>query len=352
LNRSFGIFPERTEQFLAHFSARYSSNEILGWLESAGKLKVLVIGEAIIDEYHYCETIGKAGKEPVLVARHMSTERFPGGIIAVANHAAAVSGDVSMLTCLGCIDSQEDFVTHQTKPKVTKLFHYLDEAPTIIKRRFVEAYPLQKLFEVYVMADIDRHAAQSAAICEQLEAILPEFDVVIAADYGHGLVTPEVSSLLCRRARFLAINTQVNAGNQGFNTVSKYRRADFISVSERELRLEARRPRGDLRDVVRDVSDHMDCGRMMITRGEQGCLSYGRDEGFFEVPAFTGRVVDRVGAGDAVLAITALCAARRTPMEILGFIGNCVGAMAVAVVGNRDSVEAVPLARYIECILK
>jgi rfaE bifunctional protein kinase chain/domain/rfaE bifunctional protein nucleotidyltransferase chain/domain len=352
LNRHFGVFPERTEQFLATFSASHNAADIINWLEAARQLKVLVLGEAIVDEYQYCETIGKAGKEPVLVARHLNTERFPGGIVAVANHAAAISDHVSMLTCLGRINSHEEFITEQTKPKVEKLFHYLEEAPTIVKRRFVESYPLQKLFEVYVMADIDRHSAQSGAICEHLSAILPQFDAVIVADYGHGMITPEVASALCRKTNFLAVNTQVNAGNHGFNTVSKYRRANFISISERELRLEARSPRGDLRQIIAEISERMSCDRVLITRGEQGCLCYSRDEGFSEVPAFTGRVVDRVGAGDAVLAVTALCAARRTPMEIVGFIGSCVGAMAVAVVGNRHSVESVPLQRYIECILK
>jgi cytidyltransferase-like protein len=352
LNRHFGVFPEQTEQFLQKFSAKYSSGEIIHHLEAARNLRVLVLGEAIIDEYQYCETIGKAGKEPVLVARHMSTERFPGGIVAVANHASAISEHVTMLTCLGRIDSHEEFIEQQTKPKVEKVLHYLENAPTIIKRRFLESYPLQKLFEVYVMADMDRLSAQSGAIAEHLKAILPNFDAVIVADYGHGMVTPEVADVLCRKASFLAVNTQVNAGNHGFNTVSKYKRANFIAISEREMRLEARRPRGDLREIVREIADRMLCDRIVTTRGEQGCLCYSRDEGFFEVPAFTGRVVDRVGAGDAVLAVTALCAASKTPMDILGFIGSCVGAMAVAVVGNRDSVESVPLQRYIECILK
>jgi cytidyltransferase-like protein len=352
LNRHFGIFPEATEQFLATFSARHNSAEVLQWVENARQLKVLVVGEAIVDEYQYCETIGKAGKEPVLVARHMSTERFPGGIVAVANHAAAISDHVTMLTCLGRIDSHEEFITHQAKPKVEKIYHYLEDAPTIVKRRFIESYPLQKLFEVYVMGDIDRYAAQSDALCRRLTAILPGFDAVIVADYGHGMITPQVAAVLCQLAPFLSVNTQVNAGNQGFNTISKFGRANFISVSEREIRLEARRPRGDLREIVTEIAQRMSCDRIVITRGELGCLCYSRADGFCEIPAFTGRVVDRVGAGDAVLAVTSLCAARKTPMDILGFIASCVGAMAVAVVGNRESVETVQLQRYIECILK
>ena len=54
-----------------------------------------------------------------------------------------------------------------------------------MKRRFVESYPLQKLFEVYVMADIDRHAAQSDAICENLAAILPQAKLVFLKGVGH-----------------------------------------------------------------------------------------------------------------------------------------------------------------------
>jgi sugar/nucleoside kinase (ribokinase family) len=166
------------------------------------------------------------------------------------------------------------------------------------------------------------------------------------------MITPEVAELLSSEAPFLAVNTQVNAGNHGFNTISKYRHADYICISERELRLDARSHERDLRSIVTDTARKLACERLVITRGEQGCLCYSRDEGFTEVPAFTGRVVDRVGAGDAVLSVTAMCAVQRAPMNIIGFIGSCVGASAVGVVGNRTAVDRVPLARFIECLLK
>jgi sugar/nucleoside kinase (ribokinase family) len=166
------------------------------------------------------------------------------------------------------------------------------------------------------------------------------------------MISPEVAHLLSAKAPFLAINTQVNAGNQGFNTVSKYGRANFISISEKEIRMEARNPQGDLRTIVRDVSAKLSCDRIIITCGVQGCLCYSRGEDFCETPAFSGRVVDRVGAGDAVLAITAPCAALETPSEVLSFIAGCVGAQAVTTVGNRTAIERTALARYIECLMK
>ncbi len=352
INRYFGVFPEKTEQFLTAFSAKRGADEILHYLDSARKLKVLVIGETIIDEYQYCETLGKAGKEPILVARHVSSERFPGGILAVANHVAAICDRVTMLSCLGETDTQEEFVREHTQAKIEKIFLTVPGVPTMVKTRFLESYPFQKLFEVYTMGDPEQQSGSSGALSKKLLETLPSYDAVIVADYGHGMITPEVADILSRNARFLAINTQMNAGNHGFNTVSKYRRADYVCVSERELRLEARSSHRDLREIVQEVSGQLGAERLMITRGGQGCLCYSRSEGFEEIPAFTGQVVDRVGAGDAVLAITALCAAQQAPIDVLGFIGNCVGSQAVGVVGNRSAIESVSLARYMECLLK
>lgn len=352
INRHLGTFPETTERFLSAFSAKRGADDILRYLDSARQLKVLVLGETIIDEYQYCETLGKAGKEPILVARHLSSERFPGGILAVANHVAAICDRVTMLSCLGETDSQEAFVREHTGAKIEKILLTVPGVPTMVKTRFLESYPFQKLFEVYTMGDTEQQSAQSAALVRTLSKILPDYDAVIVADYGHGMITSEVAEVLSRHSKFLGINTQVNAGNHGFNTVSKYRRADFVCVSEREIRLEARSPHRDLREIVQEVSVQLGAERLMITRGGQGCLCYGRSEGFHEIPAFTGHVVDRVGAGDAVLAITALCAAQQAPIDVLGFIGNCVGSQAVGVVGNRSAVDRVSLARYIECLLK
>jgi sugar/nucleoside kinase (ribokinase family) len=63
-------------------------------------------------------------------------------------------------------------------------------------------------------------------------------------------------------------------------------------------------------------------------------------------------VVDRLGAGDAFLALTAPLMVKAVPMELVGFIGNVVGAQAVATVGHRHSIERTSLCRHIEHLLK
>ena len=60
-----------------------SSKNIFKIFQSFEKLKVLVIGETIIDEYAYCEALGKSGKEPVLVLRDLYSEKYLGGAAAI-----------------------------------------------------------------------------------------------------------------------------------------------------------------------------------------------------------------------------------------------------------------------------
>jgi rfaE bifunctional protein kinase chain/domain/rfaE bifunctional protein nucleotidyltransferase chain/domain len=350
LNQHMSIFSQEVQDYLAEFRARYPIDDVTGFINRARSLRALVVGDAIIDEYQYCETLGKSGKEPILAAQFVRSETFIGGSLAVANHVAACCG-VRLVTLIGSRDSHEEFVRATLAPEVTPDFLVMEDAPTLVKRRFIETYPFQKLFEVYVM---DEQAAQrkSADLCAALEQLVADVDVVIVADYGHGMIGPSAVDVLCTGARCLALNVQVNAGNHGFNTVSKYRRADFISLSEMEIRLEMRNPSGDLRKIVERVANDLNCRQVLVTRGARGSLCYSRDEGFFEVPGFALKTVDRVGAGDAVFAIGSVCAALGAPIEVIGFIGNAVGSEAVGIVGNQRFIERAPLLKHIEALLR
>jgi hypothetical protein len=52
------------------------------------------------------------------------------------------------------------------------------------------------------------------------------------------------------------------------------------------------------------------------------------------------------------LSITTPCVFLNTPPEMVAFIGNCVGALAVKIVGNRAPVNPVDLFKTINGLLK
>ncbi|MFN8535729.1 MAG: PfkB family carbohydrate kinase [Dehalococcoidia bacterium] len=352
LNQFFSSLPPAVNDFLRDFRSHHSAGSIVDALDSFRALKVLVVGEAILDEYVYGDVIGKSGKEPILALRYDSKEIHAGGALAIANHLAQFCDTVDLITYLGETDSQEAFVRSQLAPNVQPSFIFKSDSPTIVKRRYVEQYLVQKLLEVYHINDEPLNEVEDAQLCAELRSRVADYDVVIVADYGHGLVSPAAIKVLSSRAAFLAVNTQINAANIGFHTISKFRRADYVCIHEGELRLDHRSRRGEIEPLINRMVDELGCQTAMVTRGKSGNLVFRQDQGFVECPAFAIKVVDRVGAGDAVLALTTLAAARGCPSDVIGFLGNVVGAQAVTIVGNARSIDRIALIRTIETLLK
>ena len=131
-------------EFLGSLRARYTRNDVAAALDKIRATSVLYIGETIIDEYQYCESLGKSGKEPVLAVRYVSDEKFAGGVLATANQSAAFCDQVGLVTLLGENESHEEFVRAKLNPKIDSSFLYMTAARTIVKRRMVETYPFQK----------------------------------------------------------------------------------------------------------------------------------------------------------------------------------------------------------------
>ena len=352
INSIIPSFDEETNRYLHDFRRKYSPDYILNLIENLQNLRVMVIGEAIIDEYVYCESMGKSGKESVLVMKYLSREQYAGGALAIANHLADFCGSVSLTCYLGAEKTEENFVRNSLKANIDPLFVYKPESPTIVKRRFVDSYSLAKLLGVYELNDELLNPDEENMLCNILEERLPECDVVIVADYDHGLLTPKVIDLLTNKSRFLAVNTQINAANMGFHAISKYEYADYVCIHEGEIRLDRRSRKGDLKDLICDLASQMGYPSIMITRGSNGSLFYRKDEGFTACPAFAVKVVDRVGAGDAVLALTAVMSADSVPADAISFVGNLVGADAVSIVGNKRAIDRVALMKSITSLMK
>ncbi|MBM4125318.1 MAG: adenylyltransferase/cytidyltransferase family protein [Nitrospira sp.] len=352
LNTHFDVYPDDAQAFLKGFRQRYSAGAVIKQLDRLRKLKVLVIGETIIDEYHYCQAMGKSPKELLVTTKYLREEVFAGGVLACANHVAGFCEDVHLVTCLGSKNSHEEFVRTHLKPNVTAQLFHRDDSSTIVKRRYVDHAFLSKMFEVCFLDDSAVPSHIERDLCAYLKSVLGEYDVVLVADYGHGLLGADTIGQLCAGARFLAVNTQTNSANAGYNLITKYPRADFLCIDEPEMRLACHDRVNDLRKLMTRTAAQLHSRRAVVTRGHLGCMSYSAEEGFFEIPVFSSKIVDRVGAGDAYLSVAAPCVASGMPMDLVGFVGNAVGALAVRIVGNRSAVEPVPLYKFITALLK
>ncbi len=351
LNTHYGVYPPEARAFLREFASRYSCDEVIEKLRGLKSLKVLAVGEAIVDEYHYCQAMGKSPKETIVSTRYIDEEAFAGGVLAAANHAAGFVSKVRLVTALGTRDSRESFIRSKLKTNIKADLIPAQGMNTIIKRRFVDPAFLTKMFEVSYLPDRELTPRCEKRLLKILEREVPRYDVVLVTDYGHGLISRRVVGLLCRKARFLAVNTQTNSSNIGYNVITKYPRADYVCIDEPELRLAERDRFGDIESLVKNVARKLKVKAMVATRGHKGSLAYSKAEGFTHVPVLSQRVVDRTGAGDAYLSLSALCAAKGFPMDLVGFIGNAAGALQVGTVCNRTPVEPVALYKFITAML-
>jgi bifunctional ADP-heptose synthase (sugar kinase/adenylyltransferase) len=347
INNHFGVLPAAAEDWLKRFRETFSADEVLAHLDAARPLKVLVVGEAIVDEYVFCEGLGKSSKDPILAFQYRATERYGGGSIAVANHLAGFCEEVSLITFLGESERCEEFVRGALLPNVRPNLLTLRGAPTIHKRRFVDSHTSARMFELYVMQDASLPQESESALLTTLDDQIGRYDVVIVPDYGHGMLSEAAVQGLTTRTRFLAVNTQANAGNRGFNTIAKYPRADYVCLAMHEIALETRMRHAGWRELVHEVTKRIDCPHFSITYGKNGSLHYTRDAGFTEVPALATRVTDRVGAGDAFFALTSLLVAQGVPWDVVGFVGNIAGGQMVAELGNRTTVDRASLAKQV-----
>ncbi len=266
--------------------------------------KVLLVGDAIMDEYRYVRVVGKAVKEAALSTLFEKQEVFKGGVWAAALHTLGFCKHVDILT----------------------------GSSVMWNRRQVDTVYLRKLI-------VEHELREDSSIAQDYD--IRSYDLVIVTDFGHGTMTKAMIERVSREARYLAVNAQTNATNYGFNLITKYPRADFVVVDELEARLAARDDKGDIEDVILSLGFR----NIIVTLGKNGAVGF--DGAFERQKAVTDKIIDTMGAGDAFLCVTAPFAAAGVPMKDLIRIGNAAGAVKVGIVGHRRSVDAETLRTYL-----
>jgi rfaE bifunctional protein kinase chain/domain/rfaE bifunctional protein nucleotidyltransferase chain/domain len=352
LNTHFNIFPNEAGQFLRKFKKKYCCEDIITKLKSLKDMKVLVIGDTIIDSYCYCTGMGKPSKDNIIAAKYLYEEEFAGGTLAVANHVAGFCDHVSLVSLIGSENGHSDFIKSRLKKNIKRRFFINKNINTIVKKRFLDPSFLSKMFELCYLDYFILGKDLEQDILAYLDSVIKRYDLVIVSDFGHGFISPKIVKLVSAKAKFLAVNTQLNSANAGFNLITKYPRADYICIDEPEIRMAMQDRFSNLRRIILALDKKINSKLIAVTKGHEGAVFYEKRKSFVSVPVFSKKIVDRTGAGDACLSVTALAAASGMPIEQIGFICNAVGALAVLIVGNKDPVEPIALYKFIVTLLQ
>lgn len=354
LNRYFDTMTPEIVSFINRLKEKHSSDEIIKKIDDLKDLRVLVIGDAIIDEYQYTVPLGQSGKGLHMVARCLEKEIFLGGSLIVANHVAQFAKEVTLLTAVGKTCPYLNFIRQNLEPNIRAELTYLEETTTLTKKRYVlkDGNILSKLFETYIGQEEPLSSNQTQKIIQFLNSKGSEYDLVLVCDFGNGFTNPMIIDAISDLPTFLALNAQVNSGNRGFNVVTNYRRANYISVNEPELRLSAHDRNSSLEGIATDICQIMECNSLSVTRGVNGVFCFSPQGEAFQIPAFASNSIDRIGAGDSYLALSSLCMAKGYHPILAGFIGSIAAAMSVQMIGNQEAIKKAPLCKFLTRLMK
>ena len=354
INTALSGLPEDVRCYMEAFKQKYSMEDIKAYAEKISNLKVLVIGDVIIDKYTYCTVQGIMSKDMGYSARLKSVEECFGGAAAVARHLSSFSENVTLMSVIGNEENIRLRMFEELADKINLKLVYSDEIPTIVKCRYLTRNEKRDEYrKIFAINNIpEKHGYEEAVkekFADKLMETIDSYDVVFLCDFGHGLVDDKVMEIVQERAKYLVLNCQTNSSNKGMNIITKYRRADAFTLDQQELSLAYPSYSDKEETRLKKLEKHLN-GKGWLTRGALGALQI--EDGNTEAcPAFTLSVKDTIGAGDAFFALAGIFTAAGAPVEIGTFMGNIGGAIGANIVANNESVEKVNALKFASTLL-
>lgn len=352
INENFSYTSDQL-QFLRSISKKYSLDYIEEIFKKISKLRVLVIGETIIDQYIFCEALGKSGKEPYLAMKDINSKNYLGGAAAIANHIADFSKKIKLISMVGEKDEYKNFIQKKLNKNIKTFFFKKSKSPTILKKRFLDNINKTKLFGVYSINDDIFSLKEDTKIRKYIDKNINSFDLIVVSDYGHGFISEMSAKKISKTKKFVTLNAQINASNIGYHSLQNYNNIDATIINETEVRHEMRNKNENIKSLSLKLKKKIKTKNLIVTRGKNGAIIINnKDKKIIECPAFANKVIDKVGAGDAMLSILSMLIKVGTPSDLAILIGSFAGVYSVETMGNSYTLNKKVFLRHLEFALK
>lgn len=343
INNFFDHLAAPAKSFCRNLAQSCSPDEFKKVVESFSSLRVLLIGDIIFDRYSNVKIQGLTSKNRIISGRFLNEETQSGGALAVYRHLKQFCQSVSFISLIGCEPWAQAILKQEIPPEED----WIVRDPgftTITKQRYVEPYvtgkELVKLFAVNYIDDLFPSKDTQTELARKITDHIADFDLVVVADFGHGLLQKEHRALVQELAPFMSLNCQTNSNNHGFNIISRqYEHAHVFSLDEQELLLSCARRPIEFMHELENLRRSFSAQYAWLTRGAVETIGLHNDQKPSLCMPFETTVVDTVGAGDAFFAVASLAAARQLPIDLATFIGQLAGAQAVKMIGNQQPIS-------------
>jgi rfaE bifunctional protein kinase chain/domain len=307
------------------------------------KLKVVVIGDLIIDEYITCQPLGMSQEDPTIVVTPIDSLRFIGGAGIVAAHAAGLGAQVNFISVSGQDATRAFGIEKLAEFKVRS--HLLEDIsrPTTLKQRYrskgKSLLRVSHLHQGAISAELQQQ------MLELIEPALAEADLLVFSDFNYGCLpqplVERVTAMAKAHGVLLAADSQ---SSSQVGDISRFTGMDLITPTEREARIAARNHEDGLVVLAEKLRKQAKAKNVLLKMGEEGLLIHAWDSakgdntesGIMtdQVPALNSHPKDVAGAGDSLLIAGAMAMACGANIWEAGCLGSLAAAIQVGRVGN------------------
>lgn len=302
-------------------------------VDKFASLRVMVIGDVMIDAYTWGKVSRISPEAPVPVVNVLSRESRLGGAGNVVLNVASLGAKPIICSVIGD-DARGQELSHLFTQAGVSVDGIVVEAgrPTTVKERVIAGS--QQLVRIDAETEQPISAASTKALFAFVAASIAEVDVIIFEDYDKGVLSAGFIADVIALAQSKGVPTVVDPKKKNFFA---YTGATLFKPNLHELRdglgLDAVAFAPEhLAKTVRSFRDAQSFRGLFVTLSERGVyMDYAEEQ--VSIPAHIRQIADVSGAGDTVISIAACAlAAGATPSQIAA-LANLGGGLVCELLG-------------------
>ncbi|TDA62647.1 ADP-heptose synthase [Sulfuricurvum sp. IAE1] len=309
---------------------------IRSYLQKFRDLRVVVIGDTIVDEYITCDPIGMSQEDPTIVVTPISSDKFIGGAAIVASHAAGLGAKVRFYSVLGD-DLYYGFVEEKLRDYGVECKLFGDTSrPTTLKQRF-RAHN-KTLLRVNHLKQHHIDIELQDKICREIESAIDETDLIVFSDFSYGCLPQrlidKITGMGLKKGIMMVADSQ---SSSQIGDISKFRHMRLVTPTEKEARLALNDFESGLIVLAEKLRKQSDISNVFITLGSEGVLIHADKNKKWvtdQIPALNRSPKDVAGAGDSLLISASMAIAVGASVMEGAYIGSIAAACQVGRVGN------------------
>tara|TARA_B100001121_G_scaffold308508_1_gene332668 strand:- start:1985 stop:2950 length:966 start_codon:yes stop_codon:yes gene_type:complete len=297
----------------------------------SNKIKILVIGDLMLDEYLYGNVERVSPEAPVPIVRLEKKIYSLGGAGNVSNNISSLGAKVSLISLVGNDENSKIIDALLKKKKIDKFFVLKsNKFKTIVKSRILSQG--QQVLRLDNEDDIFFNVPQKNNIFKNLKKKIKNFDCVIVSDYGKGVCDFEVLRYLIELANYLNIPVFADPRKKNKN-FEIYRNSFCITPNMNELNSVYKNVGNNSKEVLQcslDIKKRYNIKNVLVTRGEKGISLLDDKNKFHIYKSMAKEVYDVSGAGDTVISTLATLYCTKMNFKLAAKISNLAASVAVS----------------------